>query len=60
MDTDGKFYEGSGICYHGIPGHDSVKFDISKHFQEAAEFVKQCKGKDQWFNLLWSSSTTYS
>lgn len=41
VNTDADFYSGSGISYYGIPGHDSVKFDISKYFQEAADFISE-------------------
>ncbi|XP_067951646.1 dual specificity protein phosphatase 3-like [Watersipora subatra] len=41
VNTGKDFYEGSGILYHGIPGHDSVKFDISVYFEPAASFIEE-------------------
>lgn len=57
VDTDEDFYAETGINYLGIPGHDSVKFDISKHFKEAADFMKSCEnGKFHFFLVQGSIS----
>ena len=41
VDTGPNYYAASPtIRYLGIPGHDSVKYDITPHFHAAAEFVK--------------------
>ena len=29
------------LHYFGIPGHDSVKFDITKHFEESSSFIDE-------------------
>lgn len=41
VDTDASFYDESGIQYYGVPGHDSIKFDIKKHFEESSAFIDQ-------------------
>ena len=41
VDTDASYYYQTGIQYFGIPGHDSVKFDITKHFEESSSFIDE-------------------
>jgi len=41
VDTNEQYYADSGISYFGIPGHDSVKFDLSLYFKDAAEYIKE-------------------
>ena len=41
VDTDASYYDQTGIQYFGIPGHDSVKFDITKHFEESSSFIDE-------------------
>lgn len=44
-----EYYEGMNITYKGIEAHDSPTFDMSIHFQSAADFIHQAlrenKGK---------------
>ncbi|KAJ1090205.1 hypothetical protein NDU88_003340 [Pleurodeles waltl] len=44
-----EYYEGMNITYKGIEAHDSPTFDMSIHFQPAADFIHQAlresKGK---------------
>ena len=44
--TGNDFYEGSGIFYHGISADDDDSYDLSKHFDEASDFVKKAIGED--------------
>ncbi|XP_069474069.1 dual specificity protein phosphatase 26 [Ambystoma mexicanum] len=44
-----EYYDGMNITYRGIEAHDSPTFDMSIHFQSAADFIHQAlrenKGK---------------
>lgn len=46
VDTTAEDYVGADISYLGIPGHDSIKFDITPYFTRAADFIREgcCEG----------------
>ncbi|KAF2985361.1 hypothetical protein EK904_009046 [Melospiza melodia maxima] len=39
VNTNAEFYEGSGIRYHGIKANDTQEFNLSRYFEEAADFI---------------------
>ncbi|XP_039224364.1 dual specificity protein phosphatase 3 isoform X2 [Crotalus tigris] len=39
VNTNAEFYEGTGIIYHGIKANDTQEFNLSRYFEEAAEFI---------------------
>ena len=41
VDTNTEFYSEANISYFGISGHDSIKYDISIHFNDAANFIEE-------------------
>ena len=43
VDTGPDFYK-SGIIFHGIPGVDLPRFNLSKYFDEAANFIAEAVG----------------
>ena len=43
VNTGPDFYK-SGIIFHGIPGVDMARFDLSKYFDEGADFIAQVIG----------------
>ncbi|XP_065069098.1 dual specificity protein phosphatase 3-like [Rhopilema esculentum] len=42
--TGHAFYEGTAIIYHGISADDKDTFDLQKHFEEAANFIRDAIG----------------
>ncbi|XP_063035199.1 dual specificity protein phosphatase 3 isoform X2 [Melospiza melodia melodia] len=49
VNTNAEFYEGSGIRYHGIKANDTQEFNLSRYFEEAADFIdKALSQKDGW------------
>ena len=44
--TGHDFYQGTGIIYHGISANDDESYDLSKHFDEASNFIKMAIGED--------------
>ncbi|XP_025927045.1 dual specificity protein phosphatase 3 isoform X2 [Apteryx mantelli] len=41
VNTNAEFYEGTGIRYHGIKANDTQEFNLSRYFEEAADFIEQ-------------------
>lgn len=41
VNTNAEFYEGSGITYHGIKANDTPEFNLSRYFEEAADFIEK-------------------
>uniref|UniRef100_A0A8C3IWF2 Dual specificity protein phosphatase n=1 Tax=Chrysemys picta bellii TaxID=8478 RepID=A0A8C3IWF2_CHRPI len=39
VNTNAEFYEGTGITYHGIKANDTQEFNLSRYFEEAADFI---------------------
>ncbi|NWY70545.1 DUS3 phosphatase, partial [Erithacus rubecula] len=39
VNTNAEFYEGTGIRYHGIKANDTQEFNLSRYFEEAADFI---------------------
>lgn len=39
IDTGPRFYEDTGILYHGVEAPDSKEFDLSPFFAETADFI---------------------
>uniref|UniRef100_A0A8C3Y666 Dual specificity protein phosphatase 3 n=2 Tax=Catharus ustulatus TaxID=91951 RepID=A0A8C3Y666_CATUS len=39
VNTNAEFYEGTGIRYHGIKANDTQDFNLSRYFEEAADFI---------------------
>lgn len=52
VNTNAEFYEGTGITYHGIKANDTQEFNLSRYFEEAADFIEkalsQKDGKANW------------
>ena len=52
VNTNAEFYEGTGIRYHGIKANDTQEFNLSRYFEEAADFIEkalsQKDGKANW------------
>ncbi|KAH0626723.1 hypothetical protein JD844_001856 [Phrynosoma platyrhinos] len=41
VNTNAEFYEGTGITYHGIKANDTQEFNLSRYFEEAADFIEK-------------------
>uniref|UniRef100_A0A8C4KPB7 Dual specificity protein phosphatase n=1 Tax=Dromaius novaehollandiae TaxID=8790 RepID=A0A8C4KPB7_DRONO len=41
VNTNAEFYEGTGIRYHGIKANDTQEFNLSRYFEEAADFIEK-------------------
>ncbi|MGH0154943.1 UNVERIFIED_CONTAM: hypothetical protein FKN15_028296 [Acipenser sinensis] len=41
VNTNAEFYEGTGITYHGIRANDTEHFNLSKYFEESADFIEK-------------------
>ncbi|XP_010143680.1 PREDICTED: dual specificity protein phosphatase 3 [Buceros rhinoceros silvestris] len=41
VNTNAEFYEGTGIRYHGIKANDTQDFNLSRYFEEAADFIEK-------------------
>lgn len=41
VNTNAEFYEGTGITYHGIKANDTPEFNLSRYFEEAADFIEK-------------------
>ena len=54
--TGSDFYQGTCISYHGISADDNESYDLSKHFDEACNFIKQVIGENAVIAIL---SLTY-
>ncbi|XP_070582821.1 dual specificity protein phosphatase 3 [Erythrolamprus reginae] len=39
VNTNADFYEGTGFVYHGIKADDTQEFNLSRYFEEAADFI---------------------
>lgn len=54
VNTNAGFYAGTGITYHGIQANDTVQFNISAFFEEAADYIDKAlaHGKGQLLVLL--------
>lgn len=39
IDTGPRFYEDTGILYHGVAAADCKEFDLSPFFTETADFI---------------------
>ena len=42
--TGHDFYQGTPIKYHGISAHDDNLYDLSKHFDESSDIIRQVIG----------------
>ncbi|NXY84096.1 DUS3 phosphatase, partial [Alcedo cyanopectus] len=40
VNTGAEFYEGTGISYLGIRANDTPEFNLSRYFEEAADFIE--------------------
>ena len=50
--TGHDFYQGTGIVYHGISANDDESYDLSKHFDEASDFIKMAIGEGTLKTIL--------
>jgi hypothetical protein len=41
VDTNDKFYAGTGIKFLGICANDYPNYNISQHFNQTSEFIHQ-------------------
>ncbi|XP_053121144.1 dual specificity protein phosphatase 3 [Hemicordylus capensis] len=41
VNTNAEYYEGTGITYHGIKANDTQEFNLSRYFEEAADFIEK-------------------
>ncbi|KAL2295214.1 hypothetical protein Nmel_018375 [Mimus melanotis] len=58
VNTNAEFYEGTGITYHGIKANDTQEFNLSRYFEEAADFIdKALSQKDGLQDSLSRSPT---
>lgn len=45
IDTDASFFKDVAIQYLGLQAKDILTYDISKHFEKAANFIDQALSK---------------
>ena len=43
--TGNDFYQGTPIKYYGISADDDDSYDLSRHFDESSDIIKQVIGK---------------
>ncbi|KAM6042627.1 dual specificity protein phosphatase 3 isoform 2-T2 [Theristicus caerulescens] len=51
VNTNAEFYEGTGIRYHGIKANDTQEFNLSRYFEEAADFIEKALSQKDDYQL---------
>ncbi|XP_068274975.1 dual specificity protein phosphatase 3 isoform X3 [Nyctibius grandis] len=52
VNTNAEFYEGTGIRYHGIKANDTQEFNLSRYFEEAADFIEKALSQKDGSQVL--------
>lgn len=52
IDTDEQYFQESGIKFHGIAAMDIMTYKMTKHFNDAAEFMHEALTSGGNFKLF--------